>query len=47
MDFVLSFDQDAPATNKQPMHIAEDKSQPLEFDMELSNHLLRNNPRGV
>lgn len=47
IDFVLNFDQDAPATNKQPMPIAEDKSQPLEFDMEFTNNLLRNNPRGV
>jgi hypothetical protein len=47
-DFVLNFDQDAPAENKQPGSIAEDKSQPLEFyDMELSNHLALNNPRGV
>jgi len=47
-DFVLDFDLDAPATNKQPGSIAEDKSQPLEFyDLELSNHLALNNPRGV
>lgn len=47
IDFVLDFDQDTPATNKQYGHIAEDQSQPLEFDMELTNHLARNNPRGV
>lgn len=47
MDFVLNFDQDTHATNKQPGYIAEDKSQPLEFDMELANHLARNNPKGI
>lgn len=47
MDFVLNFDQDTHVINKQSGYIAEDKSQPLEFDMELANHLARNNPKGI
>lgn len=36
---VLNFDQDVSAVNKHPEFNAEDKSQPLKFDMDLTSYL--------